>query len=417
MNVKSKVSTKNLPKLFKNEKGADVHFVLKSNVFDGEMKVPAHKIIMAMSSPVFDRMFFGEFEEVNEVKIEDASFEGFCEFLQLFYLNEIHFTEEKMFEVFKLVDKYDVQDGMEVCQLLIRDTVTRANVCLYYELALTFEFLEKCTNPLESRIRFDTRFVLLLSCSHMVLEKILKMDSLYCCETLVFDAVISWATEACINKSLSPSPENLRAELGDCLSLVRFPTMTAAEYSAYMEKYPGLLDHNVLFDIMNYITSGRPLTCAQHFNTSARKNVAAYIGCDLTKNVIFTDGVNSNKSHIFVTASKDYWLTFCDFIFAPHENSRLCKIHLNGALIQDYTALQLVENSLSHQDYKIYRLYFSEPILCKMGEKCDVCFELDECLNRYFWDKSSRYAEMNGVRFDFQIDNHFVHCPFFKDKC
>lgn len=88
---------------------------------------------------------------------------------------------------------------------------------------------------------------------------------------------------------------------------------------------------------------------------------------------------------------------------------------MNGAVIQDYTALQSVDVSSSHQDYKLYRLYFNEPVLCKMGEKCDFCFELDECLNRYIYMKGFSEANFKSVKFDFRSGDYFVDSLVFND--
>lgn len=81
------------------------------------------------------------------------------------------------------------------------------------------------------------------------------MDQMDYSECDVFRATISWADEVCKNKDLPASPQNLRAELEDCLTLIRFPTMTVQEYVSCMENYPDLLDYNVLLDIWQYIIS------------------------------------------------------------------------------------------------------------------------------------------------------------------
>lgn len=53
------------------------------------------------SSPVFDSTFFGDLKEGAVVNI-------ICEFLQFFYMDEIQLTFVNIFEVIKLIEKYDV---------------------------------------------------------------------------------------------------------------------------------------------------------------------------------------------------------------------------------------------------------------------------------------------------------------------
>lgn len=286
MNVKSTASTKNLAKLFKSQIGADIHFLLKCEQNSLQLKVPAHKAIMAVSSPVCGRMFL---EEVNEVTIEDVSFEGFCEFLQFFYLDEIELSERNLIEVLNLVDKFDMQECYTTLPTLLKQTVTSANVCLYYELASTLNFLPgELILYFEGRIRNDTTIVLdstsFEKCSKMVLKRILKMDSLNCSDFNIFNASIKWASAECRRHNLPASPENLKTALDGCLSLIRFPSMSAEEYSFCMEKYPGLLVYNFFFDILNYIVSKRPLTCARHFSTSTRQPINVPVPLGVTEN-------------------------------------------------------------------------------------------------------------------------------------
>ena len=58
--------------LFNNPKWSDVRFLV-----DGQT-VYGHKQTLAMGSPVFERMFFGELKEQREViEIEDLTLVGF----------------------------------------------------------------------------------------------------------------------------------------------------------------------------------------------------------------------------------------------------------------------------------------------------------------------------------------------------
>lgn len=107
------------------------------------------------------------------------------------------------------------------------------------------------------------------------------MNDMDCSECDVLAAAIDWATESIENKQLLPSPENLKAQLGECLDLIRFPTMTATEFMDNMEKYPGFFDSTTLLDVLQYILNHRPLTYASQFNlrprTRARQNQEFYV--------------------------------------------------------------------------------------------------------------------------------------------
>ena len=63
--------------LFNNPKWSDVRFLV-----DGQT-VYGHKLVLAMGSPVFERMFFGELKEKREViEIEDLTSVGFMNALR-----------------------------------------------------------------------------------------------------------------------------------------------------------------------------------------------------------------------------------------------------------------------------------------------------------------------------------------------
>ena len=69
--------------MYRNPLLADVHFT----VTDGQgssspkVKIPSHKFILAVSSPVFYKMFYGGLREPSDcIDLPDCDSEGFLEF-------------------------------------------------------------------------------------------------------------------------------------------------------------------------------------------------------------------------------------------------------------------------------------------------------------------------------------------------
>lgn len=257
MRVNNTATAANLQILYKNEMGADVEFVLKSKLENGEKSIPAHKVILAVASPVFQKMFYGDLKEGAVVQIPDESFEAFAEFLQFFYMAEIDLTEGNIYEVFKMLDKYDVQRCQADCENFLFDTVTSEVACLYYDVALTYNYSEDVLEKVEDHICADAVNVLesnsFLKSSRAVLQNILQMDHLNCPEIKVLTAAMSWATVNCANKDLLPSGENLRAELGDCFTLIRFPLLSIDQIIDCDELYRNLFETNEIADILRTI--------------------------------------------------------------------------------------------------------------------------------------------------------------------
>lgn len=404
-----------------------MEFVLKSKFYDVESKVPAHKAILAASSPVFDRMFYGDLKQEQQVKITDVSFEAFCEFLQFFYIDEIDITPENVFEVFRMVDKYHVQESAKVCEHFLQETVTPNLLCLYYDVALIFDYSQEIIRKIEASITSNATQALkskwLARSSEIVIKKILEMDELDCSESDVFAAAISWAIEACTSKGQLASTENLKAELGDCLALIRFPCMTAVEFSISMEKYRDLLDYNQLFDIMNYIVGDRPLTYAKQFNNKPRLKLEFDVSF-WNEDVIIED--RTDRSTISVTVSHDVWLKHCDIIFPFDQKVLLCKIHLNEAEIQEYTEMEPLDyadatrmdmdSSSCPECYRLYRLNLKQPYLCELNTRYNFCFEIRSYISSYLHLTDFNCGQGYIVQCGTDDTNHFVKKLHFQRK-
>lgn len=93
----NQISSSNIGKLFLDAQTADVCFVFEA---DSELteRIPAHKILLSMTSDVFKAMFYGELKESGDVKMVGTSADGFKEFLQFVYLNKVTLTTENVAE-------------------------------------------------------------------------------------------------------------------------------------------------------------------------------------------------------------------------------------------------------------------------------------------------------------------------------
>lgn len=118
----------------------DVHFVFESS--DRTVKVPAHKGLLAASSPVFNAMFNGELKENDEVKIVDATYEAFEEFLQFFYDKEVKLTMANIADVLNLVHKYDIAAGSKIVEKFLIETLTIYQTFWGLHLAVKFQLKE-----------------------------------------------------------------------------------------------------------------------------------------------------------------------------------------------------------------------------------------------------------------------------------
>ena len=86
----------------------DITFVIE----DCGSKVKAHKLIMAMCSPVCMKQFYGELKEIDgDIVIKDATKDAFITMIDYFYGKKVDWEKkavEELFEIANMAEKYQV---------------------------------------------------------------------------------------------------------------------------------------------------------------------------------------------------------------------------------------------------------------------------------------------------------------------
>lgn len=245
---------KSLPDLYLKEDLADVYFAFK---IGGEtIKVPAHKTILAVASPVFRAMFFGPLKENEVVEIVDVDDSAFKEFLQFFYLPEITLSMENIEAVIRLADKYDMMECLDSGVEFLERELTNENMIWGLQLAISMNN-QKLKKFCERNIQFLTIEYLntdiFLHCERKVLHHILELEMWRCGAADLFKACIAWAKTACGANGLEENvPDNLKNQLGDCFYLIQFAAMNNEEIGMIMSNklYKGLFTKEELTDIL-----------------------------------------------------------------------------------------------------------------------------------------------------------------------
>lgn len=115
----------------------NVQFIFEN---DGEtVKIPAHKGLLSVSSPVFDAMFNGELKEKGDVRIVDATPAAFQEFLQFFYDKKVKLTMSNVADVLNLVHKYDIAAGSKIVEDYLVEHLTGDRILWGLHLAMKYQ--------------------------------------------------------------------------------------------------------------------------------------------------------------------------------------------------------------------------------------------------------------------------------------
>lgn len=273
----------NLPKLYGKSEFADVYF----NFADEHKQIPAHKCLLAVASPVFQKMFFGELRELGNIDIVDASHDGFMEFLRFFYFDKYKLTVDHIGEVLTMADKYDVHGLVNLCEQFLDFNLNIESVCWIYELALLFNrtyLMQLCKNRITSETRAIMATEGFKNCTKLVLTKFLEMNELGCDEIQVYKGAMDWAEESCRKENLEVTMANKKQQLGPCFDLIRFPTMSTEQFSQCIAE-EGVLDATDFLQIFSYLTLKRNIKSSR-FSTEPRNGRPIWtkdnlvIGCD-----------------------------------------------------------------------------------------------------------------------------------------
>ena len=193
-----------------------------------KVRIPAHKFVLAISSPVFQAMFYGQMaEKGEEVELPDTDSHTLLEFLRFVYCDEVNLTSDNVFAVLYLADKYIVPCLAAKCWSFIDENTT---ACVKSDRAVS-------------------------TLSHVTLVSLLKRDSLRTKELPLFEAVKHWAEAKCEEKGLEPTGEAMREFLGDAVNFVRFPTMSQQDFAKQVVPSGVLTDKEAL-EIHQYFYRG-----------------------------------------------------------------------------------------------------------------------------------------------------------------
>lgn len=393
-----------LEKLYLDTDLSDVDFVFEMD--DIILKVPANKGILAVLSPVFNRMFFGMMKEKNEVIIKDAEPDAFKEFLQFFYLTKVTLTMENIEGVVRLADKYDIINSVSACAEFIQEKLTVQNLLWGYQLAIymkNVELIRFCENKFRHSITEIIKSETFIRCDKKILERILTLD-LPCDEIKIFHAILEWAKCACkrdgIDEKLS---KNLKEQLGDCLKIIRFSGMKVEEFTETANKYDGLFTSDEFIDIVymmtmkNYkpkIFTRKPLRIAWN------KNKILKLMQDDTKTKKYIPGYMPSRATIekseSVTITSNYPIIlgeiYTGVIYDGSRGCQIIKIDISVTIKEinsrnlDYNT---TESIIYEGDVEVcyedpLKIILAQPIFIKKNTKYNISLQLSKNKNIYY---------------------------------
>ena len=223
--------------IFNQELLSDIKFVVRDSQGGSESKtIPAHKFVLAISSPVFYAMFYGELAERKDyVDISDCEYESLLELFRFIYSDEANLTPDNVMQLMYLAKKYMLPSLADKCSVYLQENLNASNVFHVLPDAQKYEekdLLDHCWKVIEKETEDTVKSDGFITIERSILEELVEKDSLNIKEVKLFEAVDGWAVNECRKQGLEAEGSVKRRVLGErIVKGIRFPLMEQTEFA------------------------------------------------------------------------------------------------------------------------------------------------------------------------------------------
>jgi len=249
--------------MFNNELLSDVKFLVRDaeGGSEGTKKIPAHKFLLAISSPVFYAMFYGDLAEKKDpIDISDCDHQNLLEMFRFIYSDEVNLNADNVMQVLYLAKKYMLPSLADKCTEFLCENLDASNVLHVLPDAQKYEekdLEDHCWEVIDKETEEAVKSDGFMTIEKSVVEELVERESLNVKEVELFKAVDCWASKECKKKGLAAEGPVKRRILGErIVKAIRFPVMKEKEFADVV------LDSEVLtpresFDMVKYFNSLR----------------------------------------------------------------------------------------------------------------------------------------------------------------
>ena len=234
--------------------------------------IPAHKFVLAISSPVFYAMFYGEMAETkSSVELPDCEYESLLELFRYLYTDVVNLTGSNVMQVLYLAKKYMLPSLADKCSAYLHENLGASNVFSILPHAKKFDDQDlenRCWEVIEKHTEEAVTSDEFATLERSLVESVVKKEVLNVKEAELFKAVDRWATQEIKIQGLNPDGETKRRILGvELLNAIRFPLMSQKEFLAVVSD-SNILTTKEIIDLMKHYNS--MLTSPLQFSVSPR---------------------------------------------------------------------------------------------------------------------------------------------------
>ena len=228
--------------IFNNELLSDVEFLVPVSLNESESRksqksIPAHKFVLAISSPVFFAMFYGErTETAGTVQLPDCDYESLLELFRYLYCDYVKLSGSNVMQVLYLAKKYMVPSLANKCTKYLLKHLEASNVFSILPQAQKYEEKDlenQCWGVIEKHTQKALMSDEFLTLERSIVASVVKREILKVKEVDLFKAVDRWATKELERQGLTPSRKVKREILGEgIVKGIRFSLISQKEFAS-----------------------------------------------------------------------------------------------------------------------------------------------------------------------------------------
>ena len=221
--------------VFNQELLSDVKFVVRDSR-GGSETIPAHKFMLAISSPVFFAMFYGKAAEMKDsVEISDCEYESLLELFRFMYSDKPNLNADNVMQLLYLSKKYMLPTLAEKCSAFLKENLNALNVFHILPDAQKYEekdLMNHCWKLIETQTEEAVKSEGFVTVERSALEDLVEKNSLNIKEVELFKAIDYWAEKECEKQGLVAEGSVKRRVLGErIVQGIRFPLMGQTEFA------------------------------------------------------------------------------------------------------------------------------------------------------------------------------------------
>jgi len=225
--------------IFNTEFLSDVKFVFPASTGESESRkvIPAHKFVLAISSPVFYAMFYGQMVKTkSSIELPDCDYESLLEMFRYLYSDKVNLSGSNVMKVLYLANKYMVPSLAAKCAEYLRRNLKASNVFCILPQAQKFEdkdLEDRCWKVIEEQTEEALKSDEFVEVARSLVATVVEREGLNVKEVELFKAVDRWAIEESRRQGITPDGESKRRIIGEeIVKDIRFPLMSQQEFAS-----------------------------------------------------------------------------------------------------------------------------------------------------------------------------------------